>query len=120
MPDANSTEMDENTPHPLIFSCQKDHVPYGWYHEIGADPQSLVTTVMIQLSVSAEKLSSTPRFLFTKRGLSMAHKYMQRPLASWSKVIQERHRHRYEVNPEYIERIEAKMKFVAKMRWACE
>jgi len=52
---------------------------------------------------------------FTKRGLSMLNKTCKGRLHHGQKVIQERHRHRYEVNPEYIERIEAKgLKFVAK------
>lgn len=71
---------------------------------------------MIQLSVSAQNPSSTPMISFHQPLTIHAQQiHAIGRLHHGEKVIQERHRHRYEVNPDYIERIEAKgLKFVAK------
>jgi len=75
--DANSTEFDENTPHPVIdlMLDQKNVDEYGGTMRLGAYPCHI------------------------KEG-SVAHR------AYNALIISERHRHRYEVNNEYKQRIE--------------
>jgi CTP synthase len=72
--DANSTEMDPDTSHPVIdiLPEQKDIVDKGGTMRLGAYPAVL-------------KENSTTHSLYQ------------------SKEVSERHRHRYEVNPEYHE-----------------
>jgi len=77
---AHSTEIDKNTPHPVI-----DFIPeqvkilqdsrYGATMRLGAYPANIKKGTLIHKLYDAEKVS-------------------------------ERHRHRYEVNPEYVEKIE--------------
>ncbi|AAD18389.1 CTP synthetase [Chlamydia pneumoniae TW-183] len=75
---ANSLEMDPNTPHPIVYVME------------GQDP--LVATG------GTMRLGAYPCLL--KPG-SKAHKAYNE-----SSLIQERHRHRYEVNPDYIQSLE--------------
>ena len=82
MKKANTTEIDENTPFPVIdiMPEQKKHLAeknYGATNRLGAYPASL------------------------KSGTIVYKAYKQH-------LISERHRHRYEVNPVYIEQLEKK------------
>lgn len=83
---ANTKEVDENTPHPIIdvMAEQVDKISnknYGGTMRLGAYP-----CVLKEGTVAYEAY-----------GLSQAGK----------KEISERHRHRYEVNPNYIQQLEA-------------
>jgi len=83
---ANTTEMDENTPHPVIdlLPEQKEIEEKGGTMRLGAYP------CVIKKNTRAHKLYKRTR-------------------------ISERHRHRYEVNSQYIKAIEEKgMKFSGK------
>ncbi|MBI2623137.1 MAG: CTP synthase [Candidatus Liptonbacteria bacterium] len=88
---ANTTEIDAKTPHPVIdfMPEQRENVAtkkYGGTMRLGAYPARLKPgTVAHGAYVSTYKL---------------------KPKAS--NLISERHRHRYEVNPKYIERLEKK------------
>ncbi|MDI3498353.1 glutamine hydrolyzing CTP synthase [Archaeoglobus sp.] len=77
--EANSTELDENTPHPVI-----DLLPeQKGIDEMGGTMRLGDIEVTIKPGTIAHKLYG-------------------------SEKVVERHRHRYEVNPEYIEKIESK------------
>lgn len=78
--DAHTTEVDPKTPHPviLILPEQRENIRQQRY---GA----------------TMRLGSYPAFL--KKGTGARRFYHK-------ELIEERHRHRYEVNPEYIERLE--------------
>jgi len=73
-PDANSTEMDPDTPHPVVHFLPEQHadIPIGGTMRLGAYPCRLVPG-------------------------SLAHQAYQQ------EEISERHRHRYEFNNEYRE-----------------
>ncbi len=75
--DANSTEFDEKTPHPVI-----DLLP----EQVG-------------LSDMGGTMRLGSKKVFVKEG-TLAHEIYGKD------IVEERHRHRYEVNPEYIERFE--------------
>ncbi len=85
--DANSTEFNDNTPHPVVIympEISKTHL--GGTMRLG----SRGTKIVEENSVASK-------------------------LYGGAKIIQERHRHRYEVNPDLIEKIQsAGMKFVGK------
>lgn len=83
---AHTTEVNPNSPHPIvgIMSEQKDKLSQGNYG-------------------GSMRLGSYPAVL---EGGSLAHK------AYGAINIKERHRHRYEVNPEYVDKLtEAGLKF---------
>ena len=84
---ANSTEFNDNTPHPVVIympEISKTHL--GGTMRLGS------------------------RGTIIKDGKSMASK-----LYNGAKIVFERHRHRYEVNPDVIEKIESSgMNFVGK------
>ena len=85
--DANSTEFNDNTPHPVVIympEISKTHL--GGTMRLG----SRGTKIVEQNSIAAK-------------------------LYDGAKIIHERHRHRYEINPDLIEQIESGgMKFVGK------
>jgi len=88
---ANTTEIDKNGPHPVIdiMPEQKRHMAEGKYGatmRLGAYPCELKPET---IAYSAYSDSANYKLLTTNY-----------------KLISERHRHRYEVNPEYIEKIE--------------
>jgi len=87
---ANSVELDERTPHPMIvFMPEIDKVNLGGTMRLGARP------TIFQEGSEWSKL----RALY---GLDRTS-------------VDERHRHRYEVNPEYIDRLqEAGLHFIGK------
>jgi CTP synthase len=83
---ANSTEFDKNTPHPVI-----DILP----------EQKGVTNLGGTMRLGAQKVN-------VQEGSKVSTLYV-------STQISERHRHRYEVNPDYISKIEEKgLKFTGK------
>jgi len=88
--DAHTTEIDEQTPHPVITMLPAQHEllannRYGGTMRLGAyqavlKPESLVH----QLYAKAQCVQNTPQ----------------------GPVVSERHRHRYEVNPNYVAQLE--------------
>ncbi|MGQ9587504.1 MAG: glutamine hydrolyzing CTP synthase [Thermoplasmata archaeon] len=86
MHDANSTEFDPHTSHPVIdlLPEQKDVTKKGGTMRLGAQP------VIVEKGSKVEKLYGATE-------------------------VMERHRHRYEVNPHYIDRIQEKgLKYTGK------
>lgn len=86
MPDANSTEFDPHTSHPVVdlLPEQKNVTKKGATMRLGAQ------TVLVDKGSSAEKLYGATE-------------------------ISERHRHRYEINPHYIDMIQEKgLKFTGR------
>jgi CTP synthase len=86
MGDANSTEFDAHTAHPVVdlLPEQKNVTKKGATMRLGAQ------SVIVEKGSAAEKLYGATE-------------------------IQERHRHRYEINPHYIDRIQEKgLKFTGK------
>ena len=79
MKDANSTEFDENTPEPAVIFMPE---------------------------ISKTHLGGTMR-LGSRPTIFQVEDCMMRRLYGGSEQVDERHRHRYEVNPDLIERIEA-------------
>jgi CTP synthase len=89
---ANTTEIDARTPHPVIdfMPEQRANVAaknYGGTMRLGAYPARLKPGTIAFAAYSGTDLKLK---------------------AKSSKLIHERHRHRYEVNPKYIERLEKK------------
>ena len=78
--DANSTEIDENTPHPVI-TCLPEQIKILRESRYGA----------------SMRLGSYPARL--KKG-TLVHRLYGKD------IVYERHRHRYEVNPDYVEILE--------------
>lgn len=89
---ANTTEIDQKTPHPVIdiMPEQKKNLAEGRYGatmRLGAYPAKLKEGTIAHESYRGDSL--------TNLGVSGV-----------SQTISERHRHRYEVNPEYIAKLE--------------
>ena len=83
---STSTEFDEDCPNPaVIFAARDFHDPFGWHHAAWQPPN-----------------------LFQVDDCKVKRLY-------GGSSVDERHRHRYEVNPELIERLEAAgLTFVGK------
>lgn len=82
--DANSTEVNPNTQHPLVIDMPEHH------------PGQMGGTMRLGRRTTVFKGDSTIRKLYGN-----------------VESVDERHRHRYEVNPKYIDQLEAKgLKFV--------
>ncbi|KAG8223562.1 hypothetical protein J437_LFUL003026, partial [Ladona fulva] len=85
---ANSTEVDPETPHPVVVDMPE--------HNPG-------------------QMGGTMRLGKRKTVFQQNHNSVLRILYGKVESIQERHRHRYEVNPAYVEKLEAAgMKFVGR------
>src|SRR5690606_25794696 len=80
---ANSTEFDPYTPHPVI-----DLMP---------------EQLEVEDKGGTMRLGSWPMKVLPGTRLEDAY----RPLLGQDSVVDERHRHRYEVNPDYVERLKA-------------
>lgn len=100
--DANSTEIDPNTPYPVVVDMP-EHNPgqMGGTMRLGKR-----TTIFHGQSISSKYTSllftfSRVFFSLTKRHFVTEQLYGNVPM------VDERHRHRYEVNPQYVEQIEA-------------
>jgi CTP synthase len=84
--DANSTEVDPETPHPVITIMEKDQVIMGGSMRLGLHSTRLA------------------------KGSQVWTAYNSRPrgkVNNTSTEVEERHRHRYEVNPQYIDRFDS-------------
>jgi CTP synthase len=94
MPRANSTEFDMHTPYPVIAMVTE------WQTETGARELRTADSDMGgTMRLGAQKCQLTPG--------SLAEKIYQQP------IINERHRHRYEVNNQLLAKLEAKGMFVS-------
>jgi CTP synthase len=96
--DAGTTEIDPKTKYPVIdiMPEQKQNLAaknYGATMRLGAYP------AVIKKNTIAEEAYRNSRLIIPNYKL---------PSTNYSLCISERHRHRYEVNPDYIEAIEAK------------
>ena len=99
---ANSTEIDSETPHPVIDILleQKEVIEnsnYGATMRLGAWPAVLKGGSIAYDAYSKSQIAN-----------SKSKRRNHLPLATRNLRVFERHRHRYEVNPEYIERLERK------------
>ncbi|MFC1801049.1 glutamine hydrolyzing CTP synthase [Nanoarchaeota archaeon] len=106
--DANTTEVNPQTPYPVIdiLSSQKALIKqsrYGGTMRLGAyaatlKPNSQVLNLYQETSRLTEDQSKIDKLPDFRKGI----------LNTTENVVLERHRHRYEVNPEYISQIEEK------------
>ncbi len=87
--DANSVEFDENTPNPIIYLIDE-------FIDASGSKQVRTTTSPMGGTMRLGEYECE-----TKEGSNLRAAY-------GSKVIYERHRHRYEANPKYREALEAK------------
>ena len=103
--DAHSSEISPRTSHPVIDILPEQkklmaEKSYGGTMRLGAYPAVLKPNTIAQTAYSAGR-HSEPRG--AGRRISRRHSESERRI---SPVISERHRHRYEVNPDYIGKLE--------------
>lgn len=109
--DANSSEFDINTPHPVIDLLPKQREilmtkRYGASMRLGAYVAALKQGEVMDLYTKTKRMEKDRLRLGALEPFRVGKTDLSAP------VVIERHRHRYEVNPEYIEKIEnAGLKF---------
>ena len=109
--DANSSEFDINTPHPVIDLLPKQREilmtkRYGASMRLGAYVAALKRGKVMDLYTKTKRMEKDRLRLGALEPFRVGKTDLSGP------VVIERHRHRYEVNPEYIEKIEnAGLKF---------
>jgi len=109
--DANSSEFDINTPHPVIDLLPKQREilmtkRYGASMRLGAYVAALKQGEVMDLYTKTKRMEKDRVRLGALEPFRIGKTDLSGP------VVIERHRHRYEVNPEYIEKIEnAGLKF---------
>lgn len=123
--DANSSELDENTTHPVVmFMPEVDPTTMGGTMRLGGRPTIFMTatsngespkSVATPLQPEESSPTSVKRIVDTTNG-SRKHMHLNPLHAKFTSQLQalyggatkisERHRHRYEVNPEYVPQIE--------------
>ncbi|MBI5347266.1 MAG: CTP synthase [Candidatus Aenigmarchaeota archaeon] len=125
MTGAHTTEVDTNTPYPVIdiLASQKkliEHSKYGGTMRLGAYAAVLKEgTRVLDLYRRAGRLETDGKAMSTmekfRLGIIAKHMFCKLHnsldlcnIPSNASVIIERHRHRYEVNPKYIEQMESK------------
>jgi len=110
--DANSSEFDINTPHPVIDLLPKQREilmtkRYGASMRLGAYVAALKRGKVMDLYTKTKRMERDRVRLGALEPFRIGKTDLSAP------VVIERHRHRYEVNPEYIEKIEnAGLKFI--------
>jgi len=108
---ANSSEFDINTPHPVIDLLPKQREilmtkRYGASMRLGAYVAALKQGEVMDLYTKTKRMEKDRLRLGALEPFRAGKTDLSGP------VVIERHRHRYEVNPEYIEKIEnAGLKF---------
>ncbi len=108
---ANSSEFDINTPHPVIDLLPKQREilmtkRYGASMRLGAYVAALKQGEVMDLYTKTKRMEKDRLRLGALEPFRVGKTDLSGP------VVIERHRHRYEVNPEYIEKIEnAGLKF---------
>ena len=110
--DANSSEFDINTPHPVIDLLPKQREilmtkRYGASMRLGAYVAALKRGKVMDLYTKTKRMERDRVRVGALEPFRIGKTDLSAP------VVIERHRHRYEVNPEYIEKIEnAGLKFI--------
>lgn len=104
--DANSVEMDKDTPHPVIINMPElDHLRLGGTMRLGVRPTIFQKGSGDWSKIRAVYASASSQLSTDVNGAPGAPEF----------VVQERHRHRYEVNPSYIEALHKNgLEFVGK------
>jgi CTP synthase len=107
MKDANTTEVDEKTPWPIIgiLPAQKEileRLAYGGTMRLGVYPAIMRPGVIVDVYTKTGRLAEDQEKLQKLVGESGKSQYKNVP------VVLERHRHRYEVNPQFVANLEAK------------
>jgi CTP synthase len=111
---AHSTEVNPETEHPLVIDMPEHHpgqmggtMRLGKRTTIFRDESSILSKSFIYKYI----VYSYPLYTLT---CQLVDKFSERLYGS-TKQIEERHRHRYEVNPKYVKDLEAAgLKFVGK------
>lgn len=108
--DANSTELDESTKHPVVmFMPEVDPTTMGGTMRLGGRPTYFMTP-------GTNGSGASPKSVVEKGGTPKGHFHLHPKHANFKSQLQalygngteisERHRHRYEVNPEYVSQVE--------------
>ncbi|MFH1642713.1 MAG: CTP synthase [Nanoarchaeota archaeon] len=108
MADANTTEVDKTTTHPVIdiLPSQKELIAnskYGGTMRLGAYAAMLKDNTMVSCLYEG-RIGSDMQFISKFKN----NENFRLGILNTKKVIFERHRHRFEVNPDYIQALEAK------------
>ena len=126
--EANSTEFDEVTPHPVVmFMPEINHFVMGgtmrlgargttisYLNTFGTDAGTNKTEILSNDSSANDNATNEAHTVQNMNGHHESSPSTQRSIASevygiespYGGVVMERHRHRYEVNPKYVERLE--------------
>jgi CTP synthase len=104
--DAHTTEISPSTPHPVITLQPSQHQimnngDYGGTMRLGA-----YTAALKEGSQVFNLYKDTNRMLGDQSQISKIESFRKGKTDNLGNVVLERHRHRYEVNPEYIERLQ--------------
>jgi len=110
---ASSSEIHPDTPHPVIniIEMQKDtlaHIGYGGTMRLGAYAAILKPGTQIYNIYEKAGRITKDRERLKKFEENPEQKFRLGKIKKSDIAIVERHRHRYEVNPEYIDRLTAK------------
>lgn len=110
--DANSTEVDPNTPNPLVIDMPEHHPgQMGGTMRLGRRTTTFKGNGSSVLREWKRVWESYVSCMFHVKRYFYSTEKLYGNVAS----IDERHRHRYEVNPAYVERLEEKgLKFVGR------
>ncbi len=107
--DAHTTEVNENTNYPVIFLMPSQRKilkesRYGATMRLGAYSAILrKNTLVYRLYKKSGRISSD-----MKKAKDIKEKFRLGKIRKGDEFVLERHRHRYEVNPEFIDRFEKK------------
>lgn len=109
MEGANTTEIDPNTAHPLVIDMPEHHPgDMGGTMRLGKRTTIFKENCTSTISKYEGKLHSFQMFDYIIWIIFIAEKLYGSP-----KSVNERHRHRYEINPKYVAQLEAAgLKFV--------
>lgn len=105
---AHTTEVDQNTPHPIIdvLFAQKQVLAehrYGGSMRLGAYP-----AILMKNSIVESLYQQTGRLTEDESKVAQYAREHSLTFSADDEVILERHRHRYEVNPAYVEQLQEK------------
>ena len=105
MKDANTTEVNKNTKFPIIYILQSqkklmEESKYGGTMRLGAYAAMLKENSKV-LALYKDRIEEDK-----KRILNLKGSFRLGVLETGKKVILERHRHRYEVNPKFVQQLE--------------
>lgn len=105
---AHTTEVDQNTPHPIIdvLFAQKQVLAehrYGGSMRLGAYP-----AILMKNSIVESLYQQTGRLTEDESKVAQYAREHSLTFSADDEVILERHRHRYEVNPAYVDQLQEK------------